>query len=112
MEQPFLIEYDRALRRKQRSSWRDFSSSVEGMKPTARLYKILAKDERYQNGGLRHLSGDLTASIFTFHLAAYIRPKQRHACRSSDSIRSDSTLLNPSIHEGLVNKNDQFPTYF
>jgi hypothetical protein len=32
-----LKEYDRALRRIQRSSWRDFCSSVEGMKPTARL---------------------------------------------------------------------------
>jgi hypothetical protein len=49
-------EYDRALR--QRSSSRDFCSSVEGMKPTARL---LAKDESYQIGGLRLPSGDFTA---------------------------------------------------
>jgi hypothetical protein len=32
------------------------------MKPTARLHKILAKDESYQIGGLRLLSGDFTAS--------------------------------------------------
>jgi hypothetical protein len=31
-----LKEYDRALTRKQRSSWRDFCSCVKGMKPTAR----------------------------------------------------------------------------
>jgi hypothetical protein len=33
-------------------------SSVEGMKPTARLHKILAKNERHKIGGLRLLSGD------------------------------------------------------
>jgi hypothetical protein len=65
MEQPFfqskaLKEYDRALRGKRRSSWRDFCSSVEGMKPTVRLHKILAKDESYQIGGLRFPSGDFT----------------------------------------------------
>jgi hypothetical protein len=35
---------------------------VEGIKPTARLHKILAKDESYQIGGLRLPSGDFTAS--------------------------------------------------
>jgi hypothetical protein len=49
-----LIEYDRTVRRKQRSSLRDFCSSVvEGMKLTARLHKILAKDESYQIGGAK-----------------------------------------------------------
>jgi hypothetical protein len=43
-----LKEYDRAFKWKQRTSWREFCSSVEGMKPIARLHKILAKD-----GGLR-----------------------------------------------------------
>jgi hypothetical protein len=57
-----LKEYERVLRRKQRSSWRDFCSCVEGMKPTARLHKLLAKDESYQIGGLRLPSGDFTAS--------------------------------------------------
>jgi hypothetical protein len=32
------------------------------MKPTARLHKLLAKDESYQIGGLRLPSGDFTAS--------------------------------------------------
>jgi hypothetical protein len=35
---------------------------VKDRKPTARLYKILAKDESYQIGGLRLPSGDFTAS--------------------------------------------------
>jgi hypothetical protein len=58
-----LKEFDRALRRKQSSSWRDFCSNVEGIKPTARLHKILAKDKNYQIGGLRLLSDDFTASV-------------------------------------------------
>jgi hypothetical protein len=37
-------------------------SGVEGMKPTARLHKILAKDESNQIDGLRLPSGDFTAS--------------------------------------------------
>jgi hypothetical protein len=57
-----LKEYDRVLRRKHRSSRRDFCSNVEVMKPIARLHKILAKDESYQIGGLRLPSGDFTAS--------------------------------------------------
>jgi hypothetical protein len=55
-------EYCRALRRKQRTSWRDFCGSVVGMKPTARLHKILAKDESYQIGGSKLPSGDFMAS--------------------------------------------------
>jgi hypothetical protein len=67
MEQPLLQfwglslkDYDRALRRKQRSLWRDFWTSVEGMKPTARLHKIHAKS--CQICGLRLPSGDFTVS--------------------------------------------------
>jgi hypothetical protein len=37
-------------------------------------------------------------TLFTFHIGEHIGPKQRTACRSSTaSIRSGSTLLNPSI---------------
>jgi hypothetical protein len=36
-------------------------------------------------------------SLFTSHLGQHIRPKQGLPCRNSASIRSGSTLLNPSI---------------
>jgi hypothetical protein len=36
-------------------------------------------------------------TIFTVHVREHIRPKQKPGCRSSVSIRSGSTLLNPSI---------------
>jgi hypothetical protein len=71
-----LKEYDRALRRKVRSSWRDFCSNVKDMKPTARLHKILAS---YQFGGLRLSSGDFTA--FDQEVADYLLETHFPGCQ-------------------------------
>jgi hypothetical protein len=58
LQSKIIAAYEKACPLKRR----DFCSSVEGMKPTARLHKILAKDESYQIGGLRLPSADFTAS--------------------------------------------------
>jgi hypothetical protein len=54
--------YGKALRRYDRSSWRTFCSGIEGIVPAARLHKALSKDENYQIGNLKLLSGSYTSS--------------------------------------------------
>jgi hypothetical protein len=55
-------EYDRALSREERSSYKHMTSTVEGIQPAARLHKILSKDETYQMGNLRLPSGNSTTT--------------------------------------------------
>jgi ribonuclease HI len=57
-----VSDYGKALRRDKRASWRQFCGEVDGIKPAARLHKILSKDESYQIGNLRLPSGIMTES--------------------------------------------------
>jgi hypothetical protein len=45
-----IKEYTKALRSKKRSSWRDFCGEVDGIKPSARLHRVLSKDADYKMG--------------------------------------------------------------
>jgi hypothetical protein len=43
-----IKEYTKALRSKKRSSWKDFCGEVDGIQPSARLHRILSKDDDYK----------------------------------------------------------------
>jgi hypothetical protein len=45
-----IKEYAKTLRKKKRSSWKDFYGEVDGIQPSARLHRILSKDDDYKMG--------------------------------------------------------------
>ena len=57
-----MSEYSKSLRKAERASFKKFSSEVDGVKPAARLQKILSKDNSYQIGNFRLPSGEFTKS--------------------------------------------------
>jgi hypothetical protein len=57
-----VSENSTSLRKAERASFKKFSSEVDGVKPTARLQKILSKDNSYHIGNFRLPSREFTKS--------------------------------------------------
>jgi hypothetical protein len=55
-----VCECSTAFRRANRASYKMFTSEVDGVKPTARLQKIIPKDNSYHIGNFRLPSGEFT----------------------------------------------------
>jgi hypothetical protein len=55
-------EYSKSLRKAEKVSFKKICSGEDGVQPTARLQKILSKDNSYQIGNFRLPSGEFTKS--------------------------------------------------
>jgi hypothetical protein len=59
---PKGYKYSNSLRKAERASFKKFGSEEDGTKPTARMQKILSKDNNHHNGNFKHPSREFTKS--------------------------------------------------
>jgi ribonuclease HI len=94
-------EYSKSLRKAERVSFKKFSSEVDGVKPTARLQKILSKDNSYQIGNFRLPSGEFTRS--DQEVAAHLLETHFPGCEpiSENFVSTPDAVVPPSEEDWL-----------
>jgi hypothetical protein len=91
-------EYSKYLRKAERVSFKKFSSEVDRFYATARLQKILLKDNSYRIGNFRLPSGEFTKS--DKEVAAYLLETQFPGCEPiSDDFVSTPDAVDPPSEE-------------
>jgi hypothetical protein len=95
-----IKEYTKALRSKKRPPWKDFCGKVDGKEPSARLHRILSKDDDYKMGAFRLPSGAFTST--DQEVAEHLLETHFPGCQPISGPQSQSQPITPSTEDWLI----------
>jgi hypothetical protein len=85
---------------KKRSSWKNLCGEVDGIQPSARLHRILSKDDDYKMGAFRLPSGALTCT--DQEVAEHLLETHFPGCQPILGPHSQSQPITPSTEDWLI----------